>query len=205
MYYVKLLINLTDHFFKNKVRVMDCWYIITSSFLITRLSKVNFLEIISALHKSLDAMGMLVGRSPCSLMESCSMACSDSSFFNEFGLETKESCSKTISSLVLDSSTVLAGIDFSSVINAVGVISKLPSGSISVRLSSSFIICTSGFAVGWLLQPDLFKLEVCSFGGENTNDVFALSKSLSESKKANIILILSKYFLYAFAFYLEKQ
>ena len=185
------------------VRVMDCWYIITSSFLITGLSNVNFLEIISALHKSLDAMDMLVGRSPCDLMESCSLACSYSSFFKEFGLATKESFSKIISSLVLDSPTVLTGKDFSSVINDVGVLSKLLSGSISVRPSSSLNICTSGFAVDWLLQPDLFKLEVCSFGGENTNDVFALSKSLSESKKANIILMLSKYFLYAF--YLEKQ
>ena len=161
---------------------MKYWYIITSSFFITGLSNVNFLEIISSLHQSLDPMDMLDGRSPCDRLESCSMAYSSLSLFNKFGLVTKESFAKIISSLVLDSATVLKGNDFSSVINAVGVLSKLLSCSISVRLSSSGIICASGFAVDWLLKPDLSKFEVCSFGGENTNDVFALSKSLSESK-----------------------
>lgn len=162
---------------------MNFCYIITSSFLITGLSNVNFLEVISSLHKSLDPIDMLDGRSSCDRLESLSIACSASSFFSEFGLVTKESFARIFSSRVFDSPTVLKGNDISSVINAVGVLSKLLSGSISVRLFSSFIICTSGFAVDWLVHPDLFKFEVCSFGGENTNEVFALSKSLSESKQ----------------------
>ena len=178
---------------------MSYWYIITSSFLITGLSNVNFLEIISVLHQSLDPIDMLDGRSPSDLLESCSMTCSSSSFFNKFGLVTRESFAKIVSSLVLDSLSALKDNDFSSVINAVGVLPKLLSGSISVRRSSSCSICTSGFSVDWLLQLDVFRFEACSFGGENTNDVFALSKSLSESKKTNIILIFSKYFVYAFA------